>query len=381
MRVGRRAPVVLVSLMVSLASVMPASAQPELARWTVVRSPNPSPQGTYLTAVSAISPADMWAVGAEWRDDTSTPGTLTVHWNGTRWSLVPSPNFNEGYNELHGVDAVSSTDVWAVGYHNIALYGSEKTMALHWDGAQWTIVPTRNMGPNANILEDVAALASNDVWAVGLGASTSNQVGRPLVQHWDGTRWSLARLPRLGSGFGSLNGVAALAADDVWAVGSHDDQTLVMHWDGTAWTVVRSPNGTRAESELYDIFAAGPDDIWVVGDTYDSEGSDSLVEHWNGSAWSVVPSLDGPKPSTSLYGVLALGPSNVWAVGATYDALEVEYLTFTEHWDGTGWTVIPSPSPGPIYNQLFSMAGFSGGDVWAVGQAYVKSLTIRTTDP
>lgn len=154
------------------------------AGWRRVASPNPSDQGNYLTALETISLRDIWAVGAAYRP-ISTPGTLTEHWDGSAWSVIPSPNFNRGYNELYGVSAVSSSDVWAVGYHNIALYGSEKTMAVHWNGTKWTIVPTRNIGEDANELRAVAALSSDDVWAVGFGASTSNKVGRVLIEHWD----------------------------------------------------------------------------------------------------------------------------------------------------------------------------------------------------
>jgi hypothetical protein len=155
---------------------------------------------------------------------------------------------------------------------------------------------------------------------------------------------------------------------------------LIEHWDGTAWTVVPSPGGTRPESELYAVSASGPNDVWATGDSYDAHGSDSLVEHWDGTSWSVVPSLDGSKPSTTLYSTLALSPSNVWAVGSTYDPVAVSYLTFTEHWDGAAWTIVPSPNPGQLYDQLFGVAGFAGGDVWAVGQAYVDTLTLRTSD-
>jgi hypothetical protein len=383
MRIPRRPRLLLIAAVFGLVyAAGPALAAPGApdASWTVVPSPNPSTQGNYLTSIAAVSPTDLWAVGSAYRQTTSTPGTLTERWNGSSWSVVPSPNFNQGYNELYGVDAVSSTDVWAVGYHNISLYGSEKTMAQHWDGTQWSIVPTRNMGRDANFLLAVSAVSSTDVWAVGLGASTSNEVGRPLIEHWDGATWSKLRSPRIGSRFGILNDVVALATDDVWAVGSQGDTTLVEHWNGASWSVVPSPNGTRAESELYAISASGPDDVWAVGDSYDNQGSDSLVLHWDGSSWTVVPSLDGAKSHTSLYGTLALGPSNVWAVGSSYDPIQVSYVTFTEHWDGSAWTVVPSPNPGPEYDQLFGMAGFAGGDVWAVGQAYINTLTIRTTD-
>jgi len=348
--------------------------------WRRAPAPNPSDQGNYLTALATISPQDIWAVGAAYRP-ISTPGTLTEHWDGSAWSVVHSPNFNKGYNELYGVSAVSASDVWAVGYHNIALYGSEKTMALHWNGVKWSIVPTRNIGEDANELKAVAAVASDDVWAVGFGASTNNQVGRVLIEHWDGNGWSLVPNPDLGDGFGILNGIVAVAADDVWAVGSHDDSALVEHWDGAQWSVVPCPNGERGESGLYAVSAAGPDDIWAVGETYDRTGSDTLVEHWDGTAWTVVPSpKGGPQPNASFYGVVALGPNSVWAVGSAYDPVLVDYKTLTEHWDGTGWTLVPSPNPGPIYDLLIGVGGFAGGDVWSVGEAHIETLVLRTRD-
>jgi hypothetical protein len=361
-----------------LGGIPPAAAR-TLTGWTVVPTPSPSAQSNYLSAMDALSPTDMWAVGAWYRPSTSTPGTLTEHWNGSTWSLVPSPNFNEGYNELYGVAAFSSTDAWAVGYHNISYYGSEKTMAQHWDGTRWRIVPTRNIGQNANMLLAVDGVASNDVWAVGMGNSTSDQVGLPLIQHWDGTAWSLSRPPRLGRGFSSLNGVVAIASDDVWAVGVHNDATLVLHWDGATWSAVSSPNGSRPDSYLYSVSATGPDDVWAVGETLGNFSGDTLVEHWDGASWTVVPTGDGSLPFTQLSHVAALGSSDVWAVGTDYDNIAVSYRTFTEHWDGSAWTVVPSPNPGPEYDFLIGATGFPGGDVWAVGAADEDILALRST--
>ena len=166
------------------------------------------------------------------------------------------------------------------------------------------------------------------------------------------------------------------------------DNTVSLYGDGGAaessclltGTLGLNHNGPLTESELYAVSAAGPDDIWAVGQSYNFLAGETLVEHWDGAAWAVVPSLDDVPPFTALYGVLALGPNNVWAVGSTYDPVVVDYKTLTEHWDGSSWTVVSSPNPGPIYDQLFGVAGFEGGAVWAVGQAYVDTLVIRTSD-
>jgi hypothetical protein len=59
-------------------------------------------------------------------------------------------------------------------------------------GLAWSRVPSPNVGPSASVLVAVAAVASNDVWAAGhygfSGALT-------LVEHWDGTAWSVVPSP------------------------------------------------------------------------------------------------------------------------------------------------------------------------------------------
>ncbi|HYS44322.1 MAG TPA: hypothetical protein VEM32_10130, partial [Geobacteraceae bacterium] len=52
--------------------------------------------------------------------------------------------------------------------------------------------------------------------------------------------------------------VAALAPDDVWAVGSRQPsfaefQPLIEHWDGTAWSVVPGPYLNGDTNILYGV--------------------------------------------------------------------------------------------------------------------------------
>jgi hypothetical protein len=41
--------------------------------------------------VSADAQEGAWAVGVQWDADTNHPKSFIVHWNGVRWSKVPSP--------------------------------------------------------------------------------------------------------------------------------------------------------------------------------------------------------------------------------------------------------------------------------------------------
>jgi hypothetical protein len=338
--------------------------------WRIVPSPSPSGQANYLTSVVQLGANDAWAVGA-WYRPIATPGTLTEHWDGTRWSRIPSPNRNQGYNELYGVSAVSSSDVWAVGYYNVSSYVSEKTLIEHWDGARWKLVPSPNVGSNANQLYGAAAIAPDDVWAVGLGNSTDIDHGVSVAEHWDGTAWTVVRVPKVGTGANALYAVTAVGADDVWAVGDAEGQgAIVLHYDGSAWSVVPNAVPPGSDSELAALAAASSDDIWAVG----GMNGKTLTEHWDGTAWTVVPSPNGPKPTSVLSGV-AIDSTGAWAVGASYDDVTVQYRTLTERWDGSSWKLVPSPSPDSI-SALEGVATGPGG-AWAVGASHIDTLVLH----
>jgi len=210
------------------------------------RMPSPEPGGgtnVYLNAVTSLSPTDAWAVGHY----TTTAGktkALAAHWNGTRWTLVAAPNpANGGFLDLNGISAASASDIWAVG-----TYGNQHTLALHWNGASWTQVATPSPGYSGNTLSAVAAVSPSTAWAVG-----SYYVFRPtgaipvktLLLRWNGTRWIQVATPNPGADVSMLNGVSASSPSNAWAAGSYQlppsggtitSKTLMLHWNGTDWT-------------------------------------------------------------------------------------------------------------------------------------------------
>lgn len=154
---------------------------------------------------------------------------------GGDWQVVSSPNGTKAINELHGVSAVADNDVWAVG----ASYDTERVTALtlieHWNGTQWSVVPSPNPSSTTNVLNAVAAVATNDVWAVGIAATGSNPI---LIIHWNGTAWSVVPNPNSSMPLSNLAALAVISTNDVWAVGtgtiSDEAGTATLHWDGTA---------------------------------------------------------------------------------------------------------------------------------------------------
>jgi hypothetical protein len=160
--------------------------------WSVISSPNEYPTLSVLYGVTAVASNDVWAVGYGAHGDFKT---LAIHWDSSAWASVQTPNLANMDNFLLAVSAVSSSDVWAVGYSDTPS-GSHRYMplALHWNGTAWTIVPTPIT--SGTLLLAVHAIASNDVWAVGndlngQGSSTSTT----YTMHWDGTVWSTVPKP------------------------------------------------------------------------------------------------------------------------------------------------------------------------------------------
>ena len=123
----------------------------------------------------------LWAIRAIRR--TIPYQTLTEHWNGSSWSIVssPSPGTYNG-NDLYGVAAISTNDVWAVGWYQSGPTGQEGgALTMHWDGANWTVVAH----PQQATLNAVTAFASNDVWAAG----------QQVILHWNGEHLEQRAVP------------------------------------------------------------------------------------------------------------------------------------------------------------------------------------------
>ena len=90
----------------------------------------------------------------------------------------------------------------------------------------------------------------------------------------------------------------------------------------------------------------------------------TLIDHWNGTAWTQVPS-PSPGITNNLSGVAALSATDAWAVGS-YSTSGDDQHTLVEHWDGTAWTQVPTPSPNRVA-ELSGVAATSATNVWATG--------------
>ena len=129
---------------------------------------------------------------------------------------MPSGNQPSAANELFAIASVSSTDKWAVGLGNNP--SPFQTLIERYNGATWQIVPSPNVAGVANALYAVTAIAANDVWAAGFSDVGQNP-SKPLFVHWNGSAWSIVPSPDVPADTGQIDGLYAVSANDIWAVG------------------------------------------------------------------------------------------------------------------------------------------------------------------
>jgi hypothetical protein len=282
--------------------------------WTSSANPLP-PGGGELRDVDALSSTSAWAVG--FTNSAVGFDTLVERWNGSTWTIVPSPNVG-AQNHLLGVRAFSSTDAWAVGSHNVPGTLNFATLVVRWDGTRWSVVPSPNPQPAENRLQDVDGVASNDLWAVGFQQNDPYGVRQSLILHFDGSTWSTVPTPPALDA--SLESVVAIASDDVWAIGWRFSLALLwhvpfaLHWDGSTWSEVPVPSPSPQGGRLFGLTALSASNLYAVGHSNASGQIPSLIMRWNGSQWSVEPT-SSRSTVANLWDAAAATPGTVIAVG------------------------------------------------------------------
>jgi hypothetical protein len=317
------------------------------------------------------------------------------------WQVVPSENPQPHQvtdSSFASVSMASATDGWAVGQF-LAASAIGHPLAEHWDGSAFTRVAAPTPKGRQGNLAGVDELGPADAWAVGTsgdgGAGEGNIDGQPLIEHWNGKVWSIvtgASLP--AGGTGDLSAIGGTGPDDLWAAGfqlSAEDATesvLFEHFNGTSWQIVPFPTQSSAcDPNAADCFlepkavsATSPDDVWVVGTVAEPNPTATFVAHFDGTAWSVVPSpcLEGRKVSAcsgttinlnELTGVSALSGSDAWASGSEGNVNDMNFhIPYVLHWNGTAWSLVKTPNRGGEGSLLNGIAALGTDDVWAVGQ-------------
>jgi hypothetical protein len=342
--------------------------------------------GDELSGVSYVSPSESWAVGNIGVAEKANQ-TLTEQFNGSTWSVVPSPDEGTGNNALNGVSMIPGAG-WAVGFAQVG--GTYQPLALGWDGTQWSTAPAGTF-PSDALFTGVDTLADGSAWAAGF-QRTATGTRQTLIEQESGGTWTPVASPDDGTATtdNSLMAIAGTQATGLWAVGWRESPTglqpLILRYDTTqpspTWVSVTGAGGVPAPGTI-DTVLTGVDvlsasDVWAVGYYFDGGVNQPLALHWDGSTWS-----NSPIPGAGLLRkVTALAPDNVWAAGTVYNGSLQRYQSLVEHFDGTAWTPVVSANAPAADTEIIGLAADPGGSMLTlVGRQGSKAIVEQASCP
>ncbi len=343
--------------------------------WYVATVPGTGADDVPLGSTCANA-LQCWAVGVSLTNlgggSQQSVSPLIESWNGSAWTLVtPLLPAGDG-GGLFGATCVNGSDCWAVGA--LVVSGAQNptgTLIEHWDGTQWSVVPSPTpSGPGVvgAFLNGVSCASATSCFAVGYATDANGNNLTDVIEQWNGSTWNIVPGAATGQAFDELTGIQCLSADNCWAVGNAGpaqqmsnflpvfpgavgDQGLIEHWDGSAWSIVPSvsepaPNG----GYLSGLECVGVSDCWASGATTDDSGTASgiLMEHWDGSTWTdASASVPGSTSPGLLSGISCVSAVQCWAAGSTGSfnngGSGAQLQSLVEYWNGSSWSVQPSP--------------------------------------
>jgi trimeric autotransporter adhesin len=226
--------------------------------------------------------------------------------------------------------AKSAASLVALG--SLAALGSLVALALGGCSAEWSLP----LAALDRVPLSVTQPGPATVIAVG-GALGST--GDGLFMTYDGADWHLVSTGTTAT----LWWVHAATLSTAWAVG---ERGTVFKWNGSALAPVATP----ATQTLFGTWGLGDDDLWIVGGTPDLSG---VILHRDAAGWH---DLTPAGTSAAFFKVWGASTSDVFICGQNAAML---------HWDGHALTA--QAPPVPATTTLFTVAGSSGHDVYAVG--------------
>jgi len=318
--------------------------------WSAQRLPVPS--SAVVSPLSCSSSTACTVVAAYYPFPSSDNDVLlALRWNGRGWSreFMAEPAGSSTVL-VSAISCPSGSWCVAVGGSTTGNPpGAYVPLVERWNGALWSLdrVPTPARPGLSSRLTSVSCTSPTACIAVGQSVSRNpRRPTTPLVERWNGSTWSIQH----ASG-GPLMSVSCASGLACTAVGATGDQGLAEGWDGGRWSIEPNPRprpfgGPDGDNQLDSVSCASRDACIAVGDSSWGTGLNSvritLAEQWNGSRWSVQPTPN-PIQLDQFTGVSCWSNSSCVAVGDYTNRAGTATLPLVERWRGGRWSSLRAP--------------------------------------
>jgi hypothetical protein len=261
------------------------------ARWSIPSFPA-SIDLSYSSSLSlsCASPTACTAFGLLGPEgETTSRKQVVERWNGKKWSIQPTPKVGLG-DSFSSVSCSSVTTCMLVGSYEqrarpappcceVASVGI-RTLTERWNGTKWSLLRSPNPGdagcpveagrdlPFCYSLSRVSCASLVACVAIG---SYGGHGYLALIERWNGKKWSSQRLPNIGTTI--LTGVSCASATACTVVGTNSEP-IALRWNGKRWSVQH----LASNGDPYDVSCPTPTYCTAVGFGI----SGPMAESWTG---------------------------------------------------------------------------------------------------
>jgi hypothetical protein len=337
---------------------VPTTVSAQTPTWSIANTPNDGTPDGMLYGVACPGTSTCFGVGY-WTRGTGLSAQIVMlaeARHGTNWATQKLGGTD---GELYAVSCTSVSACTAVGGN----FDNETILAETRTGNQWKSSSLPNpTGSYAGELDSVSCTKTPTAACTAVGSYDDGGTAQiPFAESeksgTDGGAWTVSYPPPAPAGASEteLTGVSCTSADHCVAVGWYYDSTvgygftLAEIWDGSNWTIQTTPNPSNATSgsELESVSCTAADACTAVGEYDPTSGIyQSLAETWNGTAWSITPT---PNPTGS-FATQFSGVSCTWTDACTAvgywenGAGQPNEFTLAEDWNGGSWSLETTPN-------------------------------------
>jgi hypothetical protein len=339
--------------------------------WSLKSTPNPAapPNQDQLTSVSCPSSSLCLAVGI----DDNYPSGFGQSWNGSEWKAEPALAYSA--TSFRGISCPTTSFCLGVGGQ---VEGGSTASGEAWYsfGGSWSpeeqSLPIPE-GSTWSVLKGVSCTSETACTAVGSYVKEGNT--RTLALRWNGSEWSVQTTPNPETGEAQLNSVSCASSTFCMATGWNEGEPFAEHWNGSTWSIVSVPTPSPSvQTGLNSVSCTSSTNCTAVGSYTPSSGANAktLIERWNGTSWSIVGSPNASGEYRNMLTSVSCTSSNACIAVGRYvtPGSETESKTLIESWNGTEWTIQTSPNPeGKKLPWLMGVSCYSQTSCMAVGRA------------
>ena len=327
---------VLLALTASMTVVPASAATTTTSPWQIQKSADATLPGGQIESVSCVTATACTSVGS-YSNTSGTTVTLAEAWDGTSWTKQSTPNPAGGNSPtLLGVSCPAASFCEAVGGYSTGAPSTGVMLAEVWNGRSWKLqsVPSPTGATSAG-LRSVSCVSATFCEAVGFNR-TSSAARVPLAEVWNGTSWRPQATPGpAGSTLAALSSVSCASTHFCEAVvNSPDSPPATAMWNGTSWHLQALPA------------SVGVGTVSCVSVSFcEAVGSSAGAAVWHGTSWSAQPFPNPTSGFINSFGAVSCASTTFCEWVSSSGNSTGTVVTLAEVWNGTSWSVQPTPSP------------------------------------